>query len=91
MNTFKQVGQVNLLFLGGAKRVAIARMFKDAARRHGLECSITGYELDSRSALACEGHIVEGLRWSDRSARRHRPPGRKPQYRHNHTLCRQRR
>lgn len=65
MNTFKQVGQVNLLFLGGAKRVAIARMFKDAARRHGLECSITGYELDSRSALACEGHIVEGLRWSD--------------------------
>lgn len=65
MNTFRQKGQVSLLFLGGAKRVAMARMFKDAARRRGLECSITGYELSSRSALSCEGKITEGLRWDD--------------------------
>lgn len=63
----KENGRVNLLFLGGAKRVAIARMFKEAARRRGLECSITGYELSAHSALASEGKIIEGLRWDDPS------------------------
>lgn len=65
MKGFKENGRVNLLFLGGAKRVAMARMFKDAAHRRWLECSITGYELHANSALACEGEIVEGLRWDD--------------------------
>lgn len=67
MNSFRQKGRVGLLFLGGSKRVAMARMFKDAAHRLGLECDITGYELSSRSALACEGKIVEGRRWDDPS------------------------
>lgn len=61
----RQPGRLGVLFLGGAKRVVMARMFKDACRRRGLECQITGYELDAHSALACEADIVEGLRWSD--------------------------
>lgn len=65
MKGFKENGRVNLLFLGGAKRVVMARMFKEAAQRRGLECSITGYELHANSALASEGEIVEGLRWDD--------------------------
>ena len=44
----KTPGNVSLLFLGGAKRVSIARMFKEAAAARGLECDITGYELDTR-------------------------------------------
>lgn len=61
----KTDGTVSFLFLGGAKRVAMARMFGEACAARGLACSITGYELDANSALASVGEIVEGLRWSD--------------------------
>lgn len=60
----KDPGCVSILFLGGAKRVAMARLFRRACEARGLACRITGYELDSHSALALEGEIVEGLRWS---------------------------
>lgn len=65
MSNLKIPGCISMLFLGGAKRVAMARMFKDAAAKRGLECKIVGYELDAHSALAMEGLIVEGLRWKD--------------------------
>lgn len=61
----KTHGTVSFLFLGGAKRVTMARMFRQACADRGLECRITGYELDAHSALAAEGDIVEGLHWSD--------------------------
>lgn len=57
--------KVSLLFLGGAKRVVMAQMFKAACAARGMECAVIGYELDSHSALAVEGEVVEGLRWSD--------------------------
>lgn len=57
--------RLSFLFLGGAKRVAMARMLKEACAAAGYECRITGYELSAHSALAQEGTIVEGLRWSD--------------------------
>lgn len=63
----KQQGSIGILFLGGAKRVAMARMMRKACEKRGLKCRIAGYELDSHSALALEGEIVEGLRWSDPS------------------------
>lgn len=56
---------LGILFLGGAKRVAMAQMLKRSAAGRGYDCRITGYELDSHSALALEGDVVEGLRWSD--------------------------
>lgn len=65
MSALKIPGCISMLFLGGAKRVAMARLFKDAAAKRGLECKIVGYELDAHSALATEGIIIEGLRWKD--------------------------
>lgn len=65
MSALKKHGIVSLLFLGGAKRVAIAQMFVEAARRRGLECRITSYELDSHCAIASMGRVVEGLKWGD--------------------------
>lgn len=56
---------LGILFLGGAKRVSMARMFKAAAQARGYQARIIGYELNGRCALASEGTIVEGLRWSD--------------------------
>ncbi|MDE6464863.1 MAG: ATP-grasp domain-containing protein [Muribaculaceae bacterium] len=56
---------LSFLFLGGAKRVAMAQMIIDACRARGIEARIYGYELDTRCPLACVGNVVEGLRWSD--------------------------
>lgn len=57
--------RISMLFLGGAKRVAVGRMFERACHDRGIECSITGYELDRHCPLAAIGDVVEGLKWSD--------------------------
>lgn len=57
--------RLNILFLGGAKRVSMARMFKDAAARAGLEAAIFSYELIREVPVACEATIIDGCRWND--------------------------
>lgn len=57
--------RINLLFLGGAKRVSMAARFKEATRRLGYECGIFSYEMSLYEPIACEGTVIEGLRWSD--------------------------
>lgn len=57
--------RLNILFLGGAKRVSMARMFKDAAARAGLEAAIFSYELTREVPVACEATIIDGCRWND--------------------------
>ena len=57
--------QVNILFLGGAKRVSLARHIIDEGKRKGLEVRIFSYELDSRVAIASVGTVIVGLRWND--------------------------
>lgn len=56
---------VNVLFLGGAKRVSMAKRFKEAASALGYSCNIYSYELRSNEPIACEATVIEGLRWSD--------------------------
>ena len=67
MNLPHNPKRLSFLFLGGAKRVAMAQMIQKACLSAGYECRIVGYELDRRSALASVGTIVTGLRWSDPS------------------------
>lgn len=57
--------KLNILFLGGAKRVSIGRMILAAAARRGIDAHIFGYELDQRVPLAAIGTIVTGKRWTD--------------------------
>lgn len=56
---------INLLFLGGAKRVSMARHFIAAAARRGLDCNIYSYELSEREPIAAVAQVIKGLRWSD--------------------------
>jgi len=58
-------GRITFLFLGGAKRVGMARLFEKAAQERGIELRIIGYELDRLCPLGGKYEIVEGLRWSD--------------------------
>lgn len=59
---------INILFLGGAKRVSMARKFKDAAAARGLCCGIFSYEMSLAEAIACEATVIEGLKWKDPEA-----------------------
>ncbi|MDE5785964.1 MAG: ATP-grasp domain-containing protein [Duncaniella sp.] len=63
--------KLNILFLGGAKRVAIGRMILDAAARRGIDAEIFGYELDVRVPLAAIGTVIAGKRWTDPDFFRH--------------------
>lgn len=56
---------INILFLGGAKRVSMARLFKKAASAAGMEASIFSYEIDRCVPIACEAMVIEGSRWSN--------------------------
>jgi hypothetical protein len=49
----------NILFLGGGRRVELARLFK--VRGH----AIFGYETSTQVPLASEAQIVRGLPWTD--------------------------
>lgn len=55
----------NILMLGGAKRVSMARMLLEAASSIGAECRLYSYELDRHVPVACVAEVIEGLRWSD--------------------------
>lgn len=56
---------VNILMLGGAKRVSMGRMLIEAGRRLGKEVKLFSYELDKRVPVSAIATIIKGLRWSD--------------------------
>jgi carbamoyl-phosphate synthase large subunit len=57
--------QFNTLFLGGAKRVTMARLFKQAAEQLGSTAQIYSYEMEQHVPIACCGTVVIGKRWRD--------------------------
>lgn len=57
--------KLNILLLGGAKRVSMARMLLDAARAMGFECNIFSYELEPEVPIALVGKVIVGMRWND--------------------------
>ena len=56
---------INVLFLGGAKRVEMGMRFVEAGRLLGRNVSIYSYEINSRVPIAAIGQVIEGRRWSD--------------------------
>ena len=58
--------EVNILFLGGAKRVSFGRKLIDAGNRMGLKVNIFSYELSLEVPIAAVGKVIVGLKWKDR-------------------------
>lgn len=58
---------LNILFLGGAKRVSMARMFIEAGRQQGFDVQLYSYELDSHVPVSTVARIVIGKKWSDKT------------------------
>ena len=54
---------LNILFLGGAKRVSLAERFLDSARRLNEEMTLYSYELNQYVPIASVAEIIVGLKW----------------------------
>lgn len=58
-------GGLRILMLGGAKRVSMARMFQQAARKLGSEAYIFSYELSATVPIATCSEVIIGRKFSD--------------------------
>lgn len=56
---------INILMLGGARRVSLAEQLIRSGRRLGHEVKLISYELLSEVPIAVVADVVVGLRWSD--------------------------
>lgn len=57
--------ELNILFLGGAKRVSMARHFKKAAADMGRRAVIFSYEINRDLPISSEGTVIQGLPYRD--------------------------
>lgn len=64
--TRAEKNEVNVLFLGGAKRVSFGRKLIEAGKRMGLKINIFSYELSLEVPIAAVGKVIVGLKWKDR-------------------------
>ncbi|MCM1522539.1 MAG: ATP-grasp domain-containing protein [Muribaculaceae bacterium] len=66
MHKTKKPWEVNILFLGGAKRVSVGRKIIEAGRELGLKVNIFSYELSREVPIAAIGTVIVGMKWKDR-------------------------
>lgn len=65
------MGIINVLFLGGAKRVSLAERFINVGREYNTEVKIFSYELQEQVPIACIAKVIIGLKWNDSSIFNH--------------------
>ncbi|MGN0214428.1 MAG: ATP-grasp domain-containing protein [Muribaculaceae bacterium] len=57
--------KINILMLGGAKRVAMAEQLIRAGKQLGVNVSIFSHELDAQEPIASVGKVIVGKRYAD--------------------------
>jgi carbamoyl-phosphate synthase large subunit len=57
--------EINILFIGGAKRVSLAEKLIKAGSERNCRVKIYSYELDKHVPIASVGTVIIGLKWSD--------------------------
>lgn len=62
---------ISILFLGGAKRVSLAKRFISAAQTLGVEVKFFSYELSKEVPISLVAEVIVGLRWSDKEILAH--------------------
>ena len=64
--SYKQMKNIlNILFLGGAKRVSLAERFISAGNQLGFHVNLFSYEIEKCVPFASVGKIIIGKLWSD--------------------------
>lgn len=72
MNGINEMKQnINILFLGGAKRVSLAEEFIRAGKELGTDVAIFSYELNDDCPISFVGKVIQGKKWSDKSVITH--------------------
>lgn len=56
---------MNILFLGGSKRVSMGRKFISAGHHAGEDVKLFSYELSTDEPIASIATVIPGLRWND--------------------------
>lgn len=67
----KKIHTINILFLGGAKRVSIANEFIEAGLRHNRTINIYSYDLKKTVPISEIGEVIVGLKWNDLNLMNH--------------------
>lgn len=60
-----QKEELNILFIGGAKRVSLAEKFIEEGRLRGTDVRIFSYELDENVPISFVAKIIIGLKWNN--------------------------
>lgn len=66
-----EMKKLNILFLGGAKRVSLAEKFIEGGEKMGMKVGIFSYELDENVPISFIGKIIIGRKWADRDILEH--------------------
>ena len=61
---FHRRRDINVLFLGGAKRVAFAEQLIKVGKEYGIKVSVFSHELDNCEPIASVGRIIVGSKYS---------------------------
>ncbi len=56
---------INILFLGGAKRVSLAEHFISTGKKLNKRVNIFSYELSDTVPISIIGKVIKGLKWND--------------------------
>ena len=56
---------INILFLGGGRKVSLAQQFKKSGEKAGCNVSIFSYDLLKEVPISLEGEVIKGLPWTD--------------------------
>lgn len=57
--------QINILMLGGARRVSFAQHIKQSGKNLGYSVNIISYELEPHVPIAAEAQVIIGKKWND--------------------------
>lgn len=59
--------ELNVLFLGGGKRVSLAEYFINKGKDKGFKVNIYSYELTNQVPISSVAEVIVGLKWDDNS------------------------
>ena len=57
--------KINILFLGGSKRVSLAEKIIDEGKNNNIDIKIFSYELEKDVPISYVAEIIVGLKWKD--------------------------
>lgn len=63
--------KLNVLLLGGSKKISFSRNIIDSAKKMRLTANIFSYELNMNEPICLVGEVLSGLHWSDPRVKSH--------------------